>query len=193
MKIEAAVFAAWMRILAAAPDSVLWLSRAGDPIAAETLRAAAAEAGIAPERLIFAARVPDKRIHLARHALADLFLDTFRFNASTTALDALWAGLPTLTRAGNNAYSRLCASYLHALGMSELIARDTDDYVEQAIRLGQDGGALKAKLAGLRETAPLFDASRFTRHLDAAYRRIWRRRCAGLAPESFTQPALATG
>lgn len=196
LKIEAGVFAAWMRILEAVPESVLWLSRAGDPIAADRLRDTAKDAGVAPSRLIFATRVPDKRIHLARHGLADLFLDTFHFNASTTALDALWAGLPTLTRAGNNAYSRLCASYLHALGMPELIARDTEDYVEQAVNLARDSDArdaLKAKLARARQTAPLFDAARFTRHLDAAYRHIWRRHANGLAPESFTQKALRTG
>jgi predicted O-linked N-acetylglucosamine transferase (SPINDLY family) len=195
LKIEAGVFSAWMHILAALPGSVLWLSRANDT-AAESLRAKARDSGIDPARLIFAARVPDKRAHLARHALADLFLDTFHFNASTTALDALWAGLPTLTRTGNNVYSRLCASYLRALGLPELIAADTDAYVDQAINLGLDPdarAALKKKLAGLRETAPLFDAPRFTRHLDAAYRHIWRRHAAGLAPNSFTQPLRRTG
>jgi predicted O-linked N-acetylglucosamine transferase (SPINDLY family) len=144
LKIEAEVFSAWMRILAALPGSVLWLSRANEA-AAERLRAKARDAGVAPDRLIFATRVPDKRVHLARHALA---------------------------------------------------AGDTDAYVDQAINLGLDPdarAALKTKLADLRETAPLFDAHCFTRHLDAAYRHIWRRHAAGLTPKSFTQPVLRTG
>ena len=196
LKIESSVFAAWMRILAAVPDGVLWLSRTGEPAAADNLKAAAAAAGIEPARLIFGTRVPDKRIHLARHALADLFLDTFRFNASTTALDALWAGLPTLTRRGNNAYSRLCASYLHAVGLPELIAENTKDYVDRAIELACDDDArktLKAALWSRREIAPLFDAARFTRHLEGAYRHIWRRHVAGMPPESFDQPVIGAG
>lgn len=196
LKIEPTTFTAWMRILAAVPDSVLWLSRTGEPAAADNLRAAASATDIDPTRLIFAARVPDKRVHLARHALADLFLDTFHFNASTTALDALWAGLPTLTRRGNNAYSRLCASYLGAVGLPELIAEDTDEYVEQAIALARNAEArqsLNAALRTQRETAPLFDAARFTRHLEAAYRHIWRRHVGGKPPESFDQPVIGTG
>ncbi len=196
LKIEPGVFAAWMRILAAVPDSVLWLSRTGDPTAGENLKAAAEAAGIGAERLVFATRVPDKRVHLARHVLADLFLDTFHFNASTTALDALWAGLPTLTRRGNNAYSRLCASYLHAVGLPDLIAENTEDYVARAIELARDTDArrtLKAKLWKQRETAPLFDAARFTRHLEAAYRQIWHRHVAGKPPRSFDQPVIGAG
>jgi predicted O-linked N-acetylglucosamine transferase (SPINDLY family) len=196
LKIEPEVFAAWMRILAAVPDSVLWLSRTSDPAAGENLKAAAEAAGVGATRLVFATRVPDKRVHLARHALADLFLDTFHFNASTTALDALWAGLPTLTRCGNNAYSRLCASCLQAIGLPDLITETTEDYVDRAITLARDAEArrtLKAKLWKQRETAPLFDTARFTRHLEAAYRHVWRRHVAGKPAESFDQPLIGTG
>lgn len=196
LKIESSVFDAWMRILAAAPGSVLWLSRTGDPAATDNLRQAADKSGIAPARLVFAKRVPDKRVHLARHAHADLFLDTFHFNASTTALDALWAGLPTLTRAGNNAYSRLCESYLRAIGMPELIADDSEAYVARATALAKDAdarAALKAKLSIQRDAAPLFDAARFTRHLEAAFRHIWRRHVAGMPPQSVDLPASETG
>ena len=194
LKIEAETFAAWMRVLAAVPRSVLWLSRSGESATADNLSAAAARAGIDPARLVFATRVPDKSVHLARHALGDLFLDTFRFNASTTALDALWAGLPPLTRRGNNAYSRLCESYLRAVGMPELVTDDTEAYVAKAVALAADSqarAALTAKLAEARLTAPLFDAPRFVRHLEAAYRHAWRRLCAGAPPASFDQPAIA--
>ncbi len=196
LKIEPVVFAAWMQILSAVPESVLWLSRTSDAAAADNLRAAAQRDGVAPDRLVFATRVPDKRVHLARHSLADLFLDTFHFNASTTALDALWAGLPTLTRAGNNAYSRLCASYLRALDMPDLIAADTENYVARAIDLAHDAEArseLRARLAQQREIAPLFDAARFTRHLEAGYRHIWRRHVAGMPPQTFDLPAIDSG
>jgi len=195
LKIERNTFDAWMRILAATPDSVLWLSRASEP-AADNLRAAAETSAIDASRLVFATRVPDKRIHLARHALADLFLDTFHFNASTTALDALWAGLPTLTRRGNNAYSRLCTSYLTAVGLPELIVATTEAYVERAVALARDTDSrqnLKTKLSAQLKTAPLFDAARFTRHLEAAYRHIWQHHVAGKPPESFAQPVIRTG
>ena len=188
LKIEAGTFAAWMEILAAVPDAVLWLSAPADTATTDNLEAAAAQAGIEPARLVFAPRVPDKSRHLARHRLADLFLDTFLFNASTTALDALWAGLPTLTRRGGYATQRLCASYLTTLGLDELIAPDTASYVATAIGLARDAGArrrLKETLAERRLSRPLFDAPRFTRQLEAAYRAAWRRRCAGLVPTSF--------
>jgi protein O-GlcNAc transferase len=196
LKIEASVFAAWMRILAGVPGSVLWLSRASDPATVENLGVAAAAAGIDPARLVTASRVPDKAVHLARHALADLFLDTFLFNASTTALDALWAGLPVLAKRGDSAYSRLSESYLRSLGLGDLVCRDTEAYVARAIALAADGearAALRARLTAARLTTPLFDGACFVRHLEAAYRQAWRRRCAGEAACSFALAAAAEG
>ena len=193
LKIEATVFAAWMRILAAVPGSVLWLSRASDPATATNLAAGAAAAGLDPARLVFADRVPDKSLHLARHAHADLFLDTFLFNASTTALDALWAGLPVLAKRGDSAYSRLSESYLRALGLGELVAADVDAYVARAVALAGDTGAraeLRARLAVARLAAPLFDAPRFVRHLEAGLRHAWRGLCAGRGAAAFDQPAI---
>lgn len=192
LKIEQEVFTAWMQILDSVPNSRLWLSWSREPSVRDTLKASAERSGVAPARLIFATRLADKAQHLARHQLADLFLDTFKFNASTTALDSLWAGLPTLTRRGNNAYSRLCASYCHAVGMPELICESTGDYVERAIVLGRDAeqrGILREKLAVNRLTQPLFDSERFVRHLETAYRMMWRRHVSGAAPQSFDVPA----
>jgi predicted O-linked N-acetylglucosamine transferase (SPINDLY family) len=188
LKIDRHVFECWMEILEGVPESVLWLNASAGHGVRGRLRAAAAARSVAPERLVFADRVPDKAQHLARHALAELFLDTFTFNASTTALDALWAGLPVLTVAGPHFHSRIAAGYVSAVGMPELVCPDRDSYRARAIELAFDRealAALAAKLARTRLSAPLFDGKRFVGHLESAYRSMWRRFCAGLAPESF--------
>ena len=119
-KITAPVFALWMRLLAGLPDSVLWLKQAG-AAATANLRRSAQGHGIDPARVVFAPpAAPD--VHLARHALADLFLDTLPYNAHATASDALWAGLPVLTCRGTAAAGRVAASLLTAAGLPELIA-----------------------------------------------------------------------
>ena len=186
-KIDRQIFTLWMQILQAVPGSVLWLIRE-DPQAERNLRAAAHAAGVDPERLVFAERL-DKPAHLARHRLADLFLDTLACNAHTTASDALWAGLPVLTHPGATFARRVAASLNTAAGMSELIAASVDDYREMAIRLSQDRerlAALREKLARNRENCPLFDTSRYVRHLEAAYRRMVERREQDAAPCSFS-------
>jgi predicted O-linked N-acetylglucosamine transferase (SPINDLY family) len=188
LKIDRPVFECWMEILDTVPESVLWLNASRAHGVRGRLRTAAAARGVAPERLVFAGRVADKARHLARHARAGLFLDTFTFNASTTALDALWAGLPVLTVAGPHFHSRIAAGYLSAVGLPELICADRDSYRARAIELAGDDAALAAlaaKLARNKLSAPLFDGKRFVGHLESAYRRMWRRYCAGLAPESF--------
>lgn len=173
-KIELAIFESWMRILRSLPDGVLWLL--GDHIEVEdNLRREAAARGIAADRLVFAKRVP-KDQHLARHRLADLFLDTRPVNAHTTASDALWAGLPLITCPGEVFVSRVAASLLHALGLPELIASDLAAYEELAIRLGRNAPArqaLREKLARHRLSTPLFDTTRFARGLERAYLAIW--------------------
>ena len=176
MKFGAVSFARWMRILAQVPGSVLWLREPEEPAKAN-LRAAALRHGIAPERLIFAGRVPAD-VHLARHALADLFLDILPYNAHATAADALWAGLPVLTCIGGCFAGRVAASLLHAVGLPELIASTPQDYEAMAVALARDPErltALKARLAANRATAPLFDTPRFARDIEAIYERLVRR------------------
>jgi predicted O-linked N-acetylglucosamine transferase (SPINDLY family) len=126
--------------------------------------------------------------HLARHRLADLFLDTLPYNAHTTASDALWAGLPVLTCLGSTFPGRVAASLLQAAGMPELIARSLEEYEALAMRLAQDAGLLasfKAKLAQNRGTFPLFDTKRFARHLESAYTTMWQRHQSGEPPARF--------
>ena len=189
-KITPEVFASWMRILNAVPDSVLWLL-ANEAEAMDRLRAVATRQGIDPARLVFAPNLPSAQ-HLARHRLAELFLDTLPYNAHTAASDALWAGLPVLTQMGQAFAGRVAASLLNAVGLPELITRDAAAYEALAIALGRDparAGVLKAKLAAAIPSAPLFNTPRFTRHLEGAYRLMWQRHAAGLPPEGFAVPA----
>ena len=189
-KITPEIFASWMRVLAAVPGSVLWLL-ANEADSKDRLRAVATGQGIDPSRLVFGSSLPSAQ-HLARHRLADLFLDTLPYNAHTTASDALWAGLPVLTQMGQAFAGRVAASLLNAVGLPEMITRDAAAYEALAIAIGRDparAGALKAKLAAAIATAPLFNTPRFTRHLEGAYRMMWQRHAAGLAPEGFAVPA----
>lgn len=170
-KFTAAVFDIWMRLLGQVPGSVLWL-RNGKT--ADTLRIAAQARGIDPSRLVFADRVAAE-LHLARHQLADLFLDTLPYNAHATACDALWAGLPVLTRRGNAFAARVAASLVTAAGLPELITDTAEDYEALALALARDPARLKAlrgKLAASRAKAPLFDTPRLARDLETAYRRM---------------------
>lgn len=185
-KIERAVFAAWMRVLAAVPDSLLWLF-ASNPEAEARLRAAAAAHGIDPARLVFArwARRPE---HLARQRLADLFLDTHTYNGHTTGSDALWAGVPLLTWPSDAFAGRVAASLLTAIGLPELIAPSLADYESLAVELARDGARLRKlreRLAANRLTQPLFRTEDFTRCLERAYERMWARHEAGEPPRHF--------
>ena len=166
-KIQPAVFDVWMRLLAAVPESVLWLLDT-HALARTNLLQEAGRRGVAPERLVFAPRVP-VAAHLARHALADLFLDTFPCNAHTTANDALFAGLPIVTCAGETFASRVAGSHLHAVGLPELVAHDLAHYEALALRLAREPGALaalRARLHADRATQPLFDTIAWTRALE---------------------------
>jgi len=188
-KIEADIFTAWMRLLAAVPDSVLWLY-AGNATAVDNRRREAAARGIDPARLVFADILPKDR-HLARHCHADLFLDTLYYNAHTTGSDALWAGVPMLTLPGQTFASRVGESLLHAARLPELIAPDLESYVAQAIDLAQQPqqlAALRAKLAANRGTCPLFDTEKFTRGLEYAYEAMAARYLAGLPPAPINVP-----
>jgi predicted O-linked N-acetylglucosamine transferase (SPINDLY family) len=167
-KITAPVFAIWMRLLGQLPGSVLWLKQAGEKTKAN-LKQAAAELGVDPERLVFA-KAAALDVHLARHQLADLFLDTLPYNAHATASDALWAGLPVLTRRGSAFAGRVAASLLTAAGLPELIAETAEEYEGLALALARDPIRLKAlrdRLAAGRTTAALFDTPRLARDLEA--------------------------
>jgi predicted O-linked N-acetylglucosamine transferase (SPINDLY family) len=180
-KILPDVFASWIRILQRVESSVLWLL-IDHPVAANHLRSAVRDAGIAPERLIFAPRVATAE-HLARHVHADVFLDTFPYNAHTTASDALWMGLPVVTRTGASFASRVAASLLHAIGLPELVVETVDDYERLAIDLAHDASRrskIRQSLLSVRDSAALFDLERFTRHIERAYQTIHRRHLEGL-------------
>jgi predicted O-linked N-acetylglucosamine transferase (SPINDLY family) len=182
-KIMPATFDCWVRILNAVPGSVLWLL-ADNPASVNNLRREAEQRGLDPERLIFADRMPVAD-HLARHRAADLFLDTLPCNAHATASDALWAGLPVLTCLGTSFSGRVAASLLRAADLPELITTTLDDYVDLAVHFGSDSAELariKRELAVKRLSAPLFDTALFTKHLEAAYGAMHKRRCDGLAP-----------
>ena len=126
--------------------------------------------------------------HLARYQIADLFLDTFPFNAGTTASDALWGGLPLVTCAGDAFAARMAGSILNAIGLPELVTHSLEDYEALALELATDGellGRIKAKLAQNRSTHPLFDTDRFRRHIESAYVTMWERYQRGEPPDSF--------
>jgi protein O-GlcNAc transferase len=175
-KITRPVFDIWMRLLAQIPGSVLWLKQPPADTRANLEKEAAAR-GIAPARLIFAGNAP-LDVHLARHRLADLFLDTLPYNAHATAADALWAGLPVLTCRGEAFAGRVAASLLHAVGLPELVAETLHDYEGLALALARDPAqlrGLKGKLAQNLPKTPLFDADRFRRAIEDAYLRMTAR------------------
>lgn len=174
-KILPDTFGIWMRILRQVEGSVLWLFE-DTPDVVRHLRREALRAGVAEERIIFAKRMALPE-HLARHQLADLFLDTFPYNAHTTASDALWAGLPVLTRLGDAFAGRVAASLLNAVGLPELVTTSKDEYERLALRLATEEGLLssiKDKLAANRLRSPLFNIDTFARHVETAYERMYK-------------------
>ena len=169
-----------------------WLLE-GNATAQRNLRQEAAARGIDSHRLIFAPRVAPEH-HLARHRLADLFLDTLPYNAHTTASDALWAGLPVLTCMGTTFAGRVAASLLRAIGLPELITHSLDAYQSLALQLASNPtrlGEIRQKLARNRESWPLFDTDRFRRHIEAAYVEMWERHQRGELPASFAVAPLS--
>jgi predicted O-linked N-acetylglucosamine transferase (SPINDLY family) len=186
-KIGPKIFELWMRLLRAVPDSVLWLTQS-DPIAMNNLGREAERYGVSARRLIFAPKVEEISDHLARQRQADLFVDTLPYNAHTSASDALWAGLPVLTCIGETFAARVAASLLRAVGLTELITTSLEEYETLALKLAREPALLasiKAKLAHNRDTYPLFDTARFTRHIEAAYTRMWERQQSREPPEGF--------
>jgi predicted O-linked N-acetylglucosamine transferase (SPINDLY family) len=184
-KITPDVFACWMRLLHEVPRGVLWLLE-DNAIAARNLRQAAERSDIDGARLIFAPRaaLPE---HLARHRLADLFLDTTPCNAHTTASDALWAGLPLLTCRGTTFAGRVAQSLLQAIGLPELVADDLDGYYKKAIQLAGDPSELSRLRRHLQanRSAPPFDSERTRWQLESAYATMHQRAQGGLSPMPF--------
>jgi predicted O-linked N-acetylglucosamine transferase (SPINDLY family) len=182
-KILPDVFGTWMRLLAAVPDSVLWLLE-GTPLATENLRLEAGRRGISADRLIFAPRVPTDR-YLGQLRAADLFLDTRPYNAHTTANDALWVGVPVITCPGDTFASRVAGSQLNAIGLPELVTGSMGEYERLALRLAREPACLESlrqKLQQNRATAMLFDTGRYTRDLESAYLRMWANFLTGVGP-----------
>lgn len=175
-KIGPKEFDIWMRLLQQVEGSVLWLFRSNEWAQANLLTEAQ-KRGVAPERVVFADRVPHAD-HLARYQLADVFLDTFNYTAGTEANDALWAGLPLITRLGWGFPARVTGSLLSAIDLPELIAKSESEYEQLALDLALNPerlAALKGKLAANRLTAPLFDSELFTKHIEEAYQQAYQR------------------
>ena len=189
-KIDPASMDVWMEILRAVPDSVFWLGRWTKLTQANLIREAEAR-GVDGKRLVFS-DLARHEVHLSRLRLADLALDNFAHGGGVSTQDALWAGLPVLSMAGDTPPSRLGLSLATAAGVRELVVRDRDSYIRAAIAwAGPQRDALRdirARLAAGRDGAPLFDAALYTRHLEQGYRLMWRNYCAGLPPRHIDVP-----
>jgi len=193
-KITPGDFASWMRILAAVPRSVLWLLEDNADASSHLVRAAQS-CGIGAERLVFAPRMPMEE-HLARQRAGDLFLDTLPYNAHTTASDALWVGLPVLTRMGRSFPGRVAASLLRAAGLPELVTTTPEQFEARAVELATGPAELdriRHRLQANRAKAALFDTPRFARHIESAYLQMVGRDKAGLSPEHIAVPESLSG
>lgn len=192
-KISPQMFTIWMRLLKAVPGSILWLLESNTMVRSNLCREAEAR-GVNPNRLVFAPRTTLAK-HLARHRLADLFLDTLPVNAHTTASDALWAGLPVLTCAGNSFVSRVCGSVLNAAGMQELVTKSPEEYEAAALRLAREPGTLLVLREQLSRdrlvTTPLFDMDKYRTSLEAAFEYMAELRAAGYGPRAFAVADVA--
>ena len=191
-KLNPALFDIWARLLLAVPGSVLWLV-GGTPAVVENLRREAQARGIDAQRLVFAGPLPYAQ-HLARLPLADLCLDTMPFNGGTTGSDALWAGVPLVTCAGQSFASRMAGSLLHAVGLPDLVTHSLQEYEGLALQLAEAPNRLaqlRALLAQKRHSSPLFNTDRFRCHLEAAYLGMMERHRSGLPPGTLVIPAIA--
>jgi len=190
-KITPPIFDAWMRLLGAVEGSVLWLLE-DNPAATANLRREAEARGVGTDRLVFAPRMRFED-HLARHSLADLFLDTMPCTAHTTASDALWMALPVLTVVGPTFAGRVAASLLSAAGLPELAAPSLEAYEGTARELARNSerlAGLKSKLVRDHYSNALFDTARFTRHLESAFTTMWERYRRGQPPAAFSVPRV---
>lgn len=184
-KIRPQLYDVWARLLRSVPGSVLWL-RDGTPAMNERFRGEAAARGIDPHRIHFAGRMESLAHHLGRQAQADLFLDTYPYNAHATASDALWAGLPVLTLKGQSFVSRVSAGFLANAGLEELVASTIGEYENIALSLARDRDRMsdiRRRLASARRT--LFDMDRFVGGIEAAYLEMQGRVQRGERPVAF--------
>jgi protein O-GlcNAc transferase len=185
-KITPVEFDIWMRLLIKIPGSVLWLIKSSTQ-AENNLRKEAALRGVNSTRIIFAEKMPNDE-HLARHKLADLFIDTFNYNAHTTASDALWAGLPLVTKLGAGFPARVASSLLAALDLTELITETENDYETLIFELAthpEKLEAIRTKLANNRVSKPLFNSQLFTQHLESGYLQAYQKCIDGGKPEDI--------
>lgn len=185
-KIDPGIFRVWSSILEAVPDSVLWLLK-GSTLQMDNLRSEAARHGIESTRILFAEPV-SKDIHLARHAHADLFLDTRFYNAHTTGSDALRQGVPMITCPGDTFASRVGASLLHAVGLDELVMPNLEQYSEVAIELATNRSTMnrvRGKLATGLKNSSLLDNRRYARNLERLYEVMWRQAMNGEQPRQI--------
>jgi len=188
-KIEPEVFDVWMGLLRRLPSSVLWLLSDED-VVQDNLRREAEARGVAGGRLVFAPFLPFPQ-HLARYALADLFLDTFHCGAHTTAADALWGGLPVLTCLGRTMAARQAGSIVRAAGLPELVVESRAEYEALAFRLASQPQELAGYRRRLQEDPhrlALFDTEARVRELEYAFETMWARHADGLPPAPFAVP-----
>jgi len=184
-KIRPQIFDIWMRLLAAVPDSLLWI-RDGTPAMNGRFRRQAEMRGIDAGRILFAERMDSFARHLGRQAQANLFLDTHPYNAHATAGDALWAGLPMVTLRGDSFVSRVTAGFLANLGLEELVASTAEDYEAIALSLARDRSRLSNIRSRLKQArGKLFDAERFARDIEAAFLEMHTRCKDGKRPQDL--------
>ncbi len=191
-KITPRVIALWARILAAAPDSVLWIN-GRMKTAEDNIRLRFSRLGIDPLRILFAEPIRDHAEHIHRIRAADLGLDPFPYTGHATTADCLWAGLPIVAMKGGNFASRVSESQLRAIGLGELVAEDEEAYIALALSIAKDperAKALRTRLDAGRLTRPLYDSDRFCRHLEAGFTMMAERARAGLEPEGLDVPAM---
>ena len=182
-KIGPDAFDAWCAVMHELPTAVLWLKETNPQLRDNVLREAAAR-GIAESRIVWARNVRYAD-HFSRLALADVFVDTWPYNAHTTAADALWAGVPVVTLYGNSFASRVAASVLNAAGMPELAFGSVDEYMQAIVALGLNAdlrAGYRQQLQDNRLVLPLFDTPRYTGELQALLQRMWARWQTGSAP-----------
>ena len=173
-KITTEEFDIWMKFLSKIEKSVLWLSKANH-VSEANLKKEAIKRNVDSSRIIFAERVPMKD-HLARYKFADLFLDTFNYNAHTTASEALWGGLPVITKAGKGFPARVASSLLRAIDLPELITKNKKEYEDLVLELANNAKKLsmiKEKLAVNRSFQPLFNTEQYTRYLEDGYKQAY--------------------
>jgi predicted O-linked N-acetylglucosamine transferase (SPINDLY family) len=183
-KISSVVVRTWSRILASLPNADLLVATLPSELARNRLLAAFADHGIGAERIRLYGKLPRNEF-LALHGLADIALDPFPFHGTTTTCHSLWMGLPVVALAGSSHASRVGVSMLTSVGLPELIARTEDEYCEIALDLARDLEKLSRLRSSMRErmlSSPLTDSARFARHLESAYRTIWRAWCEQQPP-----------